>query len=98
MKHELFGSWLTLVLTTDLSSVTVTALQREAMELIAQNKPSKITVRFENVSMIDSQGLNLLLVLYKKSLAMNCEFDVANISDLHRDLFEKTGLSRILSN
>ena len=92
IKH---GDNLVIELTGRLDTITSTELaDAVAKETITENL---IIIDFKNLEYISSAGLRVLLALKKQFNEENKEFEIHNINDVIKEVFNVTGFINILT-
>ena len=92
IKH---GDNLVIELTGRLDTITSTELaDAVAKETITENL---IIIDFKNLEYISSAGLRVLLALKKQFSEENKEFEIHNINDVIKEVFNVTGFINILT-
>ena len=92
IKH---GDNLVIELTGRLDTITSTELaDAVAKEIITENL---IIIDFKNLEYISSAGLRVLLALKKQFSEENKEFEIHNINDVIKEVFNVTGFINILT-
>jgi len=92
IKH---GDNLVIELTGRLDTITSTELaDAVAKETITENL---IIIDFKNLEYISSAGLRVLLALKKQFSEENKEFEIHNLNDVIKEVFNVTGFINILT-
>ncbi len=94
MQTLLEASTLRLVFAGDILSTNVAALRTELLATLgAHPAATHVTADLVNARTVDSQGINLLLALYRESERRKIGFRVENPSPEIRRLFDLLNLS-----
>jgi anti-anti-sigma factor len=56
----------------------------------------KLVINFSNVELINTDGISIFKSILQKTSGCNCRVCFTNISKFHRDIFELTGLMKLV--
>jgi anti-sigma B factor antagonist len=89
------GADFTLLLSGRIDSITCNLLNEEIDNLLNENC-QKMILDFAEVDYISSAGLRVILAAQKKVSSKNLEFELTNLSESIKNIFNITGFSQIL--
>jgi anti-anti-sigma factor len=89
------GSNLVLCLTGRIDTITCNLLNEEIDNFFNENC-QKLVLDFSEVDYISSAGLRVILATQKKVSSSNLEFELTNMSDAIKNIFNITGFSQIV--
>ncbi|OHE72148.1 MAG: hypothetical protein A2007_04845 [Verrucomicrobia bacterium GWC2_42_7] len=89
MKHSFNDTLLSIFIDEDLVSTSVARIRQELLKIFENaSLAQEVVVDVEHCSVIDSQGLNLLIALYKETTKRRLHFSVKGASPSTVRLFE----------
>ena len=89
------GADFTLLLSGRIDTITCNLLNEEIDNLLNENC-QKLILDFAEVDYISSAGLRVILAAQKKVSTQNLEFELTNLSESIKNIFNITGFSQIL--
>ncbi len=90
------GTNVEVIMKCDLVASKTDRVDEQLMEIVYEQKPAYLKINMNNVEMVDSSGISLLLAMRNNLKGINCPLSVINLSSDIYDLFIRMRLDRHL--
>src|SRR5262249_51779731 len=81
--------------TVELTDQTASAIQKELLSLAEQQSGRDLVMDFQNITLLNSTGLELLLGLRKRVLAAGGRLQIRNVRPFIAEVFQATQLADV---
>ena len=83
-------------ITDEIDDCSVQKIRRRADYEIERYMPRKVVFDFDSVTFMDSSGIGLIIGRYKFTNMLGGKFEVANLTQNVRKIFEMSGILKLI--